>query len=105
MLRRSSMVRSRHCRSFIEARSLMCPLPFEMTSQEARRYRAWQRMERKIRRLDNHAMRLRIAIIRRYNEELAAINADEGAAAGFSRGSGGEYQFKFPFEEERHRRS
>lgn len=105
------MVTTRYCRSAVESRSLACPLPFDMLSQEAKRYRAWQRMARRLQRLDSCVMLLRMAIIRRYNAELTEINRDDGpdrpedGKAAYTRRSGGPYRVNPHFEAERWRRS
>lgn len=103
------MVIAEYYRSLIRHRSLAPPWP--MTDQEARRYRCWQRHTRRMRALDKAIAGLRMLLVKRYNAELARINADDGlddpadGKAAFTRKSGGPYVVSPHFEAERWRRS
>lgn len=108
------MVIAEYYRSLIRVRSLAPPWP--MSGQEARRYRAWQRHTRRMRALDKCMHALRMLLVKRYNDELARINADDDVAdtpdqaradgkAAFTRRSGGPYAVSPHFEAERWRRS
>lgn len=66
------MAISRYTRSLVQARALNPPFPLDPV--EAKRYRAWQRHERRKRALDKLFGKLLWLNAERYRRELAFIN-------------------------------
>ena len=71
------MAIARYYRSLVQARTLAPP--WSMPDYEAKRYRCWQRMMRRMDALDRQVIKLRELITKRYHNELKEVYDREHA--------------------------
>lgn len=102
--------------SFRHLRAVVAQLPlvpnWNQTEQERRRYDAWARMSWRLGVIDRVTHALRMLVVKRYNREIEAINADDvpqierlDDAPLWTRASYGPARISNHFEHERWRRS